>query len=416
MTMLTRWLIFIFLLTAFLPAQAQTVRAASCSQSDVNNAISSAGTGDTVTVPAGTCSWSGLNIAKAITLQGAGVGQTNIQLTGSVNFTKQSAVMRVAGFSFSVSGGGDANKPLAINGSWLGAQPIVFANNAFTVSGSGLFRINVAGGVIFSHDSFKGGWDDSFLQIKDASDSQGSWTHADSIGARDTNGTMNIYIEDSTFLGGSNQGIDCDDACRMVNRHNVFTNSESNSHGDDTSDYGMRHFEIYDNRFLNTQDSTQLANENQAIWIRGGTGVIYNNYFDNLAGNYWGDKAELSFQIRTASEPSQQGLTCSTLKYPIRRQIGQNYNGSNYFTDPVYTWSNTGTVAVNSDFFGWGNPCGFSYSTFFASGRDYVFASPASGGNAKPGYTAYKYPHPLAGSTSGTSGPTAPSGLQAVAK
>jgi hypothetical protein len=415
MAMLAKWFSFILLLTALIGAEAQT-KAASCSQNDVNNAINSASSGDTVTVPAGNCSWSGLSVAKAITLQGAGVGQTNISLNGTTTFTKQSAgVMRITGFSFSVSGGGDANKPLMINGSWLGAQPIVFANNSFNVSGSGLFRINVPGGVIFTQDKFTGGWDDSFLQIKDASDSQGSWTHADSLGNRDTNGTMNIYIEDSTFLGGSNQGIDCDDACRMVNRHNTFTNSESNSHGDDTSDYGMRHFEIYGNRFLNTRDSSQLANENQAIWIRGGTGVIYNNYFDDLAGNYWGNKAEISMQIRTASEPSQQGLSCSTLKYPIRRQIGQNYNGSNYFTDPVYVWSNTGTVGINPDFFGWGNSCGFSYSQFFASGRDYVFANPASGGNAKPGYTAYRYPHPLAGG-SVSSGPNAPTGVQAVAR
>ena len=134
---------FILLLTALIGAEAQT-KAASCSQNDVNNAINSASSGDTVTVPAGNCSWSGLSVAKAITLQGAGVGQTNISLNGTTTFTKQSAgVMRITGFSFSVSGGGDANKPLMINGSWLGAQPIVFANNSFNVSGSGLFRINV---------------------------------------------------------------------------------------------------------------------------------------------------------------------------------------------------------------------------------------------------------------------------------
>lgn len=406
MTKLIRWLSFVFLLSALYGVQAQT--AASCSQTDVNNAVNAAAAGATINVPAGSCSWSNLTISKGVTLQGAGTGKTNIALTGQVTLNKASTVMRIDGFSFSVNGGGDSNKPIFIGGSWLNAQPIVFTNDAFNVSGSGLFRIGVPGGVIYSHDTFVGGWDDSFLQLKDPADSQGSWTHADSLGTRDTNGTMNIYIEDSNFTGGTNQGIDCDDACRMVNRHNVFNNSESNSHGYDTSPYGMRQFEIYNNTFNNSRDSSQLSNENQAVWIRGGTGVIYNNQFADLAGNYWGDKPEIRLNIRGAEDVRPQG-SCSQVSYPVPRQLGQNYNGSSYFTDPIYIWGNTGTVGISANW-EWGNPCGFSWNTFFQWGRDGV-----NTGAAKPGYTAYKYPHPLAsGGGSSSGGPTAPTGLQAV--
>src|SRR2546427_11574810 len=59
--------------------QAATITAASCSRTDVGHAVTSAVDGDTVQIPAGTCSWtSQLNISAAITLIGAGIDQTVI--------------------------------------------------------------------------------------------------------------------------------------------------------------------------------------------------------------------------------------------------------------------------------------------------------------------------------------------------
>jgi hypothetical protein len=384
----------------------------------VQSAINASATGDTVIVPAGSCSWSGFTLAKAITLQGAGVGKTGITLSQTATVTKQAGgATRITGFSFSVSGGGGGNAPrgFVINGSWQSAQPVIFQGNSFTVSGAGMFRVEVPGGVIFAQNTFNGGWDDSFLQLKDAQDSQQSWKTADTMGMRDKNGTLNIYIEDNTFVGGTNQGIDCDDACRMVNRYNTFTNSESNSHGKDTSLYGLRHFEIYNNRFYNTgaksNDSAKIANENQAVWIRGGTGVIFNNYFDNLAGNYWGNKPEIRMNIRGAEDDRPQG-TCAQVSYPVPHQLGQNNNGSSDFTDPIYLWGNTGTVGITVDW-NWGNPCGLSFDNFFKWGRDGI-----NNGSAKPGYTPYTYPHPLVGGSvalppADTTAPTTPASLSA---
>src|ERR1700674_3069643 len=83
-------------------AHAATITAASCSQTDVQNAINSASSGDAVVVPAGTCSWSTVTIlnTKGITLQGASDGTT---INGSAALLVQSngsAGTRVTGFTF----------------------------------------------------------------------------------------------------------------------------------------------------------------------------------------------------------------------------------------------------------------------------------------------------------------------------
>src|SRR5262245_23526008 len=67
------------LLSHFGQIEAATINAKSGSLVDVSSAVASAKDGDTVTVPAGTAIWtSTLNIAKNITLQGAGVASTII--------------------------------------------------------------------------------------------------------------------------------------------------------------------------------------------------------------------------------------------------------------------------------------------------------------------------------------------------
>ena len=187
------------------------------------------------------------------------------------------------------------------------------------------------GGVIFSHIAFVGEWDNALVTVKHKSSA--SWTTADTMGARDTTGCANVYIEDSTFVGGSNGISDCDDGCRMVIRYNTFgyggqDSGGPNSHGQDTSPIGMRHMEIYDNDFLfpdhtcNNCGNQCLSNVNQFIWNRGGTGVIFDNYFDHLSSQCWGTKTEIRFDIRGAEDARPQG-SCGNTHYPVPHQIGQ---------------------------------------------------------------------------------------------
>lgn len=369
-------------------ATAATIAATNCAQSAVQAAIDKSNQGDTVTVPSGSCSWTGIRLAKAIHLKGAGTAATKITLTGKSTITKQAAgVIRISGFAIGKTGGGNASYGFAVSGSWKNAEPVVIEGNKFTVSNSGLFTLDVPGGVIIANNSFSGGWDNSFIQLKNPNDPEGSWKSADTLGNRDTSGKLNHYIEGNTFYGGPNQGIDCDDAARCVYRYNTSTYSSFNTHGYDTSPQGVRHFEVYNNQFRHLGGTSQLANQNWDLWIRGATGVIFNNDMDNIAGSYWGNKAEIKLSIRGAEDVRPQG-SCANVKYPVPRQLGQNYNGSGYFRDPIYIWGNSGTAATEAGW-NWGNSCSFNFSTFFQWGRDAVI------GTAKPGYVPFKYPHPL---------------------
>ena len=279
---------------------ARTISAASCSGTDVQTAINSAATGDTVSVPAGNCSWTSVTLAKAITFQGAGQGSTNINVGGGnpvFTITKQSSgATRIQNFTFSASNNNNLPHPIVVQGSWLNAQAVIFQDDTFTLNAATMLDVTVAGGVIFSHITFNGQWNDFLMTVKDLSDPS-SWTTADSLGTHDTTGLMNIYVEDSTFNGGSNGVFDCDDNCRLVVRHNSFVESGGfNSHGEDSSPYGMREFEIYNNSFTFpdktcSNGNASLSNINQYIWLRGASGVIFNNSFDPLYSSCWGDRA-----------------------------------------------------------------------------------------------------------------------------
>ncbi|MEA3278056.1 MAG: hypothetical protein U9Q81_22770 [Pseudomonadota bacterium] len=390
------------------PCSAATITAKSCSQTDVSAALSTAAIGDTVQVPPGSCSWSGLSIGKAIHLKGAGTGQTNITITGELTVTKQSVgVLRVSDFSFSRQGSGSATIGIRATGSWNN-EPVVFDNNAFTVTDATLFRVESPGGFIFSRNNVNAGWDDIIFQLKDNGGAV-SWQTADTLGNRDTTGKRNHYIEDNTIYGGTNTTVDCDDGARCVYRHNTVTYSGFGSHGYATSPVGVRHFEIYNNTWLYPTSgcSTQFANQNWLARLRGGTGVVFNNTMPDIAAACgWGDKPEVRLDLRGAEDVRPQG-SCSQTTYPVPRQIGQNHNGANYFTDPVYIWGNSKTPTLGLGW-GWGNPCGFNWDTFVKPGRDYVM------GGAKPGYAPYTYPHPLAQVSSKPGSLAAPSNLQIV--
>lgn len=381
-------------------------------QSSVSTCLSNASAGDTINVSAGSATWTAIAINKAVTLNGAGTGSTTITLAGNSSIAKQAAgVTRIKNFTFVRNTEGNNSYAFYITGAWT-ARPVIFQNNAVTMSNAGFFRVEVSGGFIVANNSFTADWDDSILKLKNAG-GLSEWNTASTMGTLDTNGEKNIYIEDNTFYGGTNQGIDCDDACRVVYRHNTLTYSSFNSHGYDTSDVGARHWEIYNNTFIHDGGTSAIANQNWIFWIRGGTGVIHNNVFPDIAGGWWGDKAEFKFSIRGIQDSYTKVFgSCGAVSYPAPRQLGQGHNGSSQVLDPIYIWGNTGPLVgiaggLDSD---WGNPCSVSWNNFYQINRDYY------SGSAKPSYTTYTYPHPLvSGAPADNENPTAPSNLSATA-
>ena len=386
--------------------------AASASQFDVAAAIAATPEGPTnvVLVPAGSANWSSLTLSKSLQVVGAGSNSTIITLTGNNTLTKdKDGATYFRNMQFTKSGGGNESKGFTVQGAWSNS-PVVFQGCHFIISNSGLFLVNTPGGFIVNNCGFVGGQDDSFIQPKNLGDPDGSWITDSTLGTADPTGRSNIYVEHSRFYGGSNQGIDADDATRVVFRHNWCEFMSFNSHGLDTSGEGVRHWEVYGNTFTNYQtadyaNSWSVANQNWAIWIRGGTGVIFSNYLSDVAISYWGaSKPEGKFDIRAQQDNSGSGYgttspptpkySAGTGIYPRERQLGQSWssagsnayglNGGNgdYITDPICVWGNTGPGSTGGWFkdfsnnTSWGG--GNSASAYFVAGRDYTNAMRAA--------------------------------------
>lgn len=363
------------------PVLAATVNATSCNSSAVQSAISSAQAGDIVAVPAGNCSWSSFSISNGVHVRGAGIGLSNVTVSGTVTINKHSSrSVELSGFSFSKSGGGNSAKMFRVTGSWQHEPPLIH-NNRFTVNGAAIFSYETNGGVIFEN-VFQGSFDDSALQHNIHNDAI-SWATPDSMGTRDTTGKENLYIEDNVFEGMTNQATDFGDGSRIVFRHNEMRHSSFNSHGLATSPVGIRHFEIYGNSFEYPNSS---VNQNWHIWLRGGTGVIFNNSIQDINGSMWGNKSELLLSVRAAVDGA--GAGCCT-SWPCKHQIGQNHDGNNQFLDALAIWNNSGSLSHGLND-GWNKSCGQDMRDFLQNGRDFVFTA-----NAKSGYTPYSYPHPL---------------------
>ena len=278
-------LAFSILLSLSGQAEAAVINARSASFADVRAAVASAADGDTVVIPAGTNTWTqSMSISKAITLKGAGVGQTVIQEdlpSDTVMLVFETALgkfYRLTGIEFRA-----------------GSRTILFGKGCVLFRGSSkTFRIDhckwdhvnnrfmVFGGsvcgvvdhnvcisrrhvahILVRHDS----WDGRKF-------GDGSW--ATPI---DWGGTNAVYFEDNNF-GNSGSGVtamsDQYSGARLVFRHNTLSNVNFASHGTGSSgrQRGVRQWEIYSNTFTASPATTK-----NAIHMRGGTGVVFDNIF-----------------------------------------------------------------------------------------------------------------------------------------
>ena len=290
-------------------AQAATRTAASCSRTDVANAISAAADGDTVVVPAGNCTWtSTITLSnKSISILGAGIGSTVISNSAGgplIRWTVKPTgntppgFSRLSGFTFNDSGcGQDGNIVI------VGDSPNVRVDHIFFNADNcpGLYMEGYVRGVI-DHNTFDmtatPGYalllrHPSWQNIGDMPSGSGaggqSWVAPSTIGT-----AHQIVVEDNTFVapgGELRYFTDDQSGLRATYRFNNLTNGIFADHGTDTAGRyrSPRHREYYANTGKMSFPSSPTG---AIIALRGGSGIIFDN---TASGDINGAVADLQY-------------------------------------------------------------------------------------------------------------------------
>jgi hypothetical protein len=371
-----------------------TIIASALTIADVQNAIDSATAGDIVTMPATSAIWGAgatyLEVNKDITLKGVGQGTTIVTISGSAPGTVDGLIR--------ISAGGTV-KSMTINGT--SAQTTA----AFSTSTTDYWRITdiaynaaVIGDEYFVYAGNYGLIDHNVITGASASQEHilargptDSWQTAHSIG-----GALNLFIETNIFNG---PGYVCDINAngRAVIRYNTFNGmNKVDGHGKATNTpaRGVRHLEIYNNNWTNTE-----SNFWDVIEFRGGGGRIFDN---TIASTAWVSLTEYGCRAPYANF----GSACQCpADYPIDDQIGEGIDGG--AREPLYLWNNSygGSTMVDGDLT-WqsteacasAGACATAFTLqddIIVANRDY-FLSEAKP-SAMSSYQPYTYPHPDVG-------------------
>jgi hypothetical protein len=387
-------------------------------QTDVQAACSAAPDNGTVTVliPNGTYSWTGsLTITHALTLCGASATGVTIQngLVNGVMMSVQSSanghvniyylnVLQVA------NNGGGQGYAVSIDRTEPSPYTVLVHDCSFKSGTTFGYTVNVkCNGAIFWNDTFVGDGPDTnalgginFVCGKYGATS--SWNTADTYGSLDATGLANSYVENCQFFDAPSSCTNFDDNVRVVVRNSAISNASFMSHGQETSPYGVRQIEIYNNNFTYSSSGTGPSGSpypiNMNDWMiwRGGAGVMFGNSMQAIPNKTAINLAVFSITTGGGNAPCQTG-------YPAARQVGQGWSptssatygnpvvtldGTGAVAEGVYVWGNTGTVTIGLDSESDACGNGQQVANYVQAGRDY-FTS------AKTGYTPYTYPHPL---------------------
>ena len=410
--------LIVFLVFLFLPitSWADTHTATSCSLTDVTAAYNAASAGDTVAIPAGTCTWtSTLNVTKSINLIGAGSSSTVISRSSTgkiINVSLSSDVpARISGIGFTFP----TNKPvggymIAIIVNGTGLTQVRIDNNAFT-KGYGVLWINGQVYGVADHNTF-------------TNVNTNYWT-----GSGDTEwnrttiqaGTANaFFFEDNTIIVNNDseeKSLDAvvyiQEGSSVVVRYNTFDASAFttstgtgltilNNHGNQSYYNGLGFraspiFECYNNNI-----STYLATN--LFGIRGGSVLIHDNTITSGAGGVIFSKL--------TEEEAWQSAFFSPLRttWPAQDQVFNSFYWNNTLGGrPVYPYVETSSqtfIQQDRDYFLHAPQSSGGYEYFTGSRKGGSTTAPtqtdtgsmgfsSSGANAYYPYTPYTYPHPL---------------------
>jgi len=408
---------------------ADTITAASCSQADVQAAINSAATGDTVLIPAGNCTWGSTSaqvvVNKGITLQGSGKDSTVITVglgTWSAlsikssnanikNFTMKTDINTTNNADFiSVA---SAAEQWTISGMKFDQTDKKLGTGTGYIFDLTSKRSNTTNtyGVIYNNEIMFDGEQVNFRGPCD------SWNIAHSMG-----GAQNLFVEGNTFTkrpGGSIGYWDNNANSRAVFRYNTFNGVYIDAHGS-WSNYELcspdthpsaRHVEIYNNAWDGDVGWTTM-------YIRGGTGLLYNNAVtNNTHGRIQLDEYYVrSGKLNSPKWPYYPSACACDADYPVIFQVGRGLNidptpttGSDQASEPIFIWNNAKDLApVTIDNNPYGGPSAacktycndttLTVADFISENREYYTRAPQTGDWIYP-YAPYTCPHPLTGLT-----------------
>ena len=287
-----------------LSTEAQTISAASCSNTDVQKALRKVATdGTTVTIPVGTCHWATpvtYNEVYSTTIKGAGAqtpnGGSNQTIIyddtnhGSGGGSPALAINTAAGKSFRLTGvaiyTNSANQTVAYNGivGISGSSKAVRVDhNHFHIGGNGTHGLQTQGWLygVIDHNLFDQGGNLFFIEFsspgwngKGDPDGYGnsSWADGPNFGT----GSF-MFAEDNTFTGGG-WAFDCITGARFVFRHNtVGYHTGLQTHGLTSNVIrGCRAMEIYDNT-LTYSSNASTDNFAFVVQLESGTGLWWGN-------------------------------------------------------------------------------------------------------------------------------------------
>ncbi|MGZ3796116.1 MAG: hypothetical protein ACXVB1_07120 [Pseudobdellovibrionaceae bacterium] len=414
-----RFICYLLLVLFPVTSMASTFTAASCSLLDVTTAYNNAAAGDTVSIPAGSCTWtstSGLTISKSIILQGAGSASTHIThgvASPTITVSLSSDVpVRITGLHI--------NK---VNQNCTGCNAVYLNlnkntqvrldHNKFELGLRAVFvaEIGDVGGLI-DHNEFV----NNDIAVGVMGDDNAAWSRPIEAGT-----SKALFVEDNTFTINNNTPTEPDhliylqEGARTVIRHNVFDSSTYtngttyffDSHGNqnyyngNSGDFrGQPITEVYGNLF-------HAYRANEIIGgFRSGSLLIHDNTMLSDLGSPTAIKA-------TEEEGWQVFFSPLRTVWPAEDQVFNSFIWNNTLNGAPVT--DLG-LAFNSD------------SIFIQKDRDYFMHAPAATGgqesftgragasnsaptsgststmifsssapNAYYPYVAYQYPHPLIG-------------------
>lgn len=330
--------------------------AESCSVSHTNQALAVTNAGDTLQIPSGTCtgysSSAGLGVNKAITVRGAGIDSTILQIADNSGTWNSAAFPITAAATIEnltiQTGTVNSGTAFAIGANGVRITGLKYLNQAATTNGYFVVS-NGFYGLIDKNDITGGAGNNELIFSRAPTD---SWQTPDSLGEKN-----NLYIENNIFRGAGYVN-DCNSNGRCVVRNNVVTAAmKVDGHGlaSNSPARGVRHMEVYNNTW--TLSGTQTTME-----LRGGTGMVFNNIGTNSG-------LRLHEYCATATWANCGGVILTVADYPITDQIGVGMDPKVAGSEPMYLWLNRNSGSIWQISLGYGNDA--LLSPIIVANRDY---------------------------------------------